>query len=273
MPWELTGNEGTDPSRNFLGTTDNAPLIIRTGNGERLRIRRTGEVGIGTTNPDQKLTLGSGNIRLPNAKAGADGNLYFGGITDAGETGLRLFGGQITDPAQGTLRAGFIDVVTTDSNDGLRFRVDGRIGDTERMRITASGNVGIGTPNPDQRLTIGSGNIRLPNAKGGADGNLYFGGITLNKENGLRLSGGNVAGQLPSGYIDVRTDNDKGGLIIRVDKDKGEAERMRITAGGNVGIGTQNPTDMLTVEGVIFSRKGGIRFPDGTIQITAYIPK
>ncbi len=42
-----------------------------------------------------------------------------------------------------------------------------------------------------------------------------------------------------------------------------------IGAAGNVGIGTNEPSSPLTVEGIIESTSGGIRFPDGTVQITA----
>jgi len=38
---------------------------------------------------------------------------------------------------------------------------------------------------------------------------------------------------------------------------------------GNVGIGTMNPGQKLTVVGTIESTSGGIKFPDGTIQTTA----
>jgi hypothetical protein len=48
--------------------------------------------------------------------------------------------------------------------------------------------------------------------------------------------------------------------------------RLWVTAAGNVGIGTINPTEKLTVAGVIYSTTGGIKFPDGTIQTTAAAP-
>ena len=38
---------------------------------------------------------------------------------------------------------------------------------------------------------------------------------------------------------------------------------------GNVGIGTTTPTSLLTVEGMIETTLGGIKFPDGTVQTTA----
>jgi len=39
--------------------------------------------------------------------------------------------------------------------------------------------------------------------------------------------------------------------------------------GGNVGIGTTNPNQLLSVNGIIESMSGGFQFPDGTTQITA----
>lgn len=44
MSWELTGNAGIDPTTNFLGTTDNNPLIIRTNSQERLRVAEGGNI-------------------------------------------------------------------------------------------------------------------------------------------------------------------------------------------------------------------------------------
>jgi len=70
---------------------------------------------------------------MPNANRGTDGNLYFGGQTDNGQTGLRLFGGNVNS---GQFFGGFIDVRTTNNNDGLHFRVDTNNGGTERMLIT-----------------------------------------------------------------------------------------------------------------------------------------
>jgi hypothetical protein len=116
-----------------------------------LTVQQDGAVGLGTTQPTQRLTIGSGNIELPNPDRGYSGNLYFGGITDAGQTGLRLFGGLVN----GAIPAGFIDVRTTDPTDGLRIRVDTGDGGTERMRITAGGNVVV---NGD--LTAG-GNVEV----------------------------------------------------------------------------------------------------------------
>lgn len=36
--WSLTGNSGTDPATNFIGTTDNKDLVFKTNNAERFKI-------------------------------------------------------------------------------------------------------------------------------------------------------------------------------------------------------------------------------------------
>ena len=36
--WSTTGNAGTSPVTNFLGTTDNQDLVLKTNSGEKMRI-------------------------------------------------------------------------------------------------------------------------------------------------------------------------------------------------------------------------------------------
>lgn len=67
--WSLTGNTGTNPSVNFIGTLDGQPLVVRTNNAERLRVDATGNVGIGTNNPTAKLNV-DGTVKLQNLAAG-----------------------------------------------------------------------------------------------------------------------------------------------------------------------------------------------------------
>tara|TARA_R110000850_G_scaffold182360_1_gene307832 strand:- start:94797 stop:97034 length:2238 start_codon:yes stop_codon:yes gene_type:complete len=47
--WSLLGNAGTNPSQNFIGTTDATDFVLRTNNSERLRASAAGMLGIATT--------------------------------------------------------------------------------------------------------------------------------------------------------------------------------------------------------------------------------
>ena len=57
--WSLTGNAGTAPATNFLGTTDLQDFVIRTNNTERMRLKNTGEVGLNIVNPRGALDINS----------------------------------------------------------------------------------------------------------------------------------------------------------------------------------------------------------------------
>jgi hypothetical protein len=44
--WTMTGNAGSNPSTQFVGTTDNRDLVFKTNNSEGLRIKANGELKI-----------------------------------------------------------------------------------------------------------------------------------------------------------------------------------------------------------------------------------
>jgi hypothetical protein len=67
LAWSPTGNAGTSPTTNFVGTTDAQDLAFRTNSTERLRILSTGEVRAaawGFTGNTTKITGSSGDIGL-----------------------------------------------------------------------------------------------------------------------------------------------------------------------------------------------------------------
>jgi len=97
---------------------------------------------------------------------------------------------------------------------------------TERMRIDSNGNVGIGTSSPSTALEV-DGIIASINSGQGTDQ--------------LQLQGYGS-----TGYINM---NGSGSLIFRMGS--GYSEKMRITGGGNVGIGTTSPSQKLDVNGTI----------------------
>jgi hypothetical protein len=111
-------------------------------------------------------------------------------------------------------------------------------GTTEQMRISSSGKVGIGTTDPQTDLHVhGSvGAIRMTNPTTGITNGLQLGFIT---DNSVDAAVWNSAG---GGYLKFGT---------------ASYERMRITSDGKVGIGTENPTGILHVD-------GGVSYGDGT---------
>ena len=55
--WTTTGNSGTNPATDFIGTTDAVDLVIRTNNAEAMRVSSAGDVGVGTPTPSATLDV------------------------------------------------------------------------------------------------------------------------------------------------------------------------------------------------------------------------
>ena len=119
---------------------------IRTNGSERMRIDSSGNVGIGTSSPDA-------NLEVENTSGAASLNVR--GLTDTiirarqtGDTGFGYFSfGRSNDIFVGGL-------VYDHNDDNMRFNSN----NAEAMRIDSSGNVGIGTTGPTEKLHV-SGNI------------------------------------------------------------------------------------------------------------------
>lgn len=64
--WLLKGNNGIDANKHFIGTINPVDWVIKTNNSERMRVRSTGFVGIGISNPATLFSVGRGgsNFRV-----------------------------------------------------------------------------------------------------------------------------------------------------------------------------------------------------------------
>lgn len=63
--WNITGNSGTDPSINFIGTTDFNDLVFKANNNESLRIKSNiDKIGLYNSNPDYNLDINTENFAI-----------------------------------------------------------------------------------------------------------------------------------------------------------------------------------------------------------------
>lgn len=219
--WLLNGNAGTDPNHNFLGTTDNKALVIRTNHAEAVRIDTSHNVGIGTTTPKAKLDV--------------EGLLFTQRLGVGTTTPRNPLGVRGTGPAQELLS--FEEPTGTtkwhinqnfNGNSGLNFAETG-VADG-RLFIQAGGNVGIGTTNPSAKLNVdpgGPGGITIGNPSTGQGGFTSL-LLDISAERG--------------GFATIQAIQSSGTLYGNIGIN---------ASGGNVGIGTNTPQVKLDVVGDI----------------------
>jgi hypothetical protein len=153
--WHIDGNAGINPGAHFVGTTDNAALVLRTNNIPRLWINGSeplyasgsGHVGIGfgLNSPEALLHIHNYDNGpaittdlIVSHQGARDG---YGGTAIS----LRVLGNEMSSIQ-----------TQNDANDGgsLRFHTRNFANVSERMRIRSSGQVGIGTAQPESALTV-----------------------------------------------------------------------------------------------------------------------
>ena len=255
----------------FIYNRDGGQLSFGTNNvSNNLVIANTGNVGIGTTSPGVPLDVtgiirtttsfvgnasivnqitaatSSGSIKFKN-NSGADRAI----ITDAGNVGIGT-----TGPDKKLEVSGDIKISGGDYN-GLFFEnasgttktllyqhasydalvIKDIVNNADRVTFKNNGNVGIGTTSPSEKLDI-EGNVRV------------------GQNNGFYINNQNVGIKRDSNDLVL---GGFGNVIIKSSSTTvvNQAERMRITSAGNVGIGTTSPDYKLDVEGDISLVGGG----------------
>ncbi|MGN6420026.1 MAG: hypothetical protein ACTHMC_21145 [Pseudobacter sp.] len=204
---------------------------------EVARITSTGRLGIGTIAPATLLDV-NGTVTVNNSIVGDVSHAY---VLLSNAAGAKLNWG--TGTTQSAVVCG--GPVTFQTNN------------LERMRVNTNGNVGIGTSGPLAKFHV-IGSVRLEsltndNTKtyvisSDADGNLFKReASTLGGSSGSSWS---LTGSSISGTDKFGTTNNAALPIIT-----NGIERMRITASGRVGIGTDNPQSELAVNGDIYAKK------------------
>lgn len=98
--WTLLGNAGTNPSTNFIGTTDNVDFVTKTNNIERMRIAANGTGNFGGTGIGYSSvashnmfnyrfdTAGISYLQIENQTNGGMPALFFGGVPNTVHGGI-----------------------------------------------------------------------------------------------------------------------------------------------------------------------------------------
>jgi hypothetical protein len=220
----------TVPAYSFLGDQDTGTyrsaaneFSIATNATQRVVVNSSGNVGIGTSSPVDKLDVSGGAIRLDNNSA-----LVWGA-------------------------SGYANYISGNlSTNSVKIATNG----TERMSITSAGYVGIGTSAPNSTLSVqGAGQTTsaivtsssMPGTIGVGDT-----GATGGNGGGLVFSANSEAWKFAAikGLVTSGSGNSTGDLAFstrRLTSDAALTEAMRITSAGYVGIGTSSPPAPLSI--------------------------
>lgn len=319
--YQILATTGTtsNPGIAFVGDTNTGiyssgadTIGLVTGGSEKVTINSTGNVGIGTTSPGAKLDvvggINSSTANNFNITSGPYNAVFYNNSTSSTDyNAIRIYqgasgsavgyfgtGGSATGNV--SFRNTFV-VGTQNSNDFVLNTTD-----TERVRITSGGNVGIGTTNPVAKLQV-AGNVSgssftssISNAVGFLGTSSWAQNVvsasfatTAQTANALNASNTYTIAGLTSAYVDVNGSSAPttgiyrpstktlglsadGTLIFKISNVSAPATSSIETGNflvqsGNVGIGTTNATDKLTVYGALASYKTGA----DTIQTQVYL--
>ena len=187
----------------------------------KLTILPSGNVGIGTQTPIAILQVGNaGRLRIANTSS--DYTILGTADTDDSTNTKIELSGNTRDGSGSGGRNGSISYVATNTQGYHQFMTNTT---NERMRITSSGNVGIGTTNPEQLLTLYGNNtiLKIKNNNSGGSGS----GVAINLENGEQ------------GEWDISNSNNSLAFDYKSAAAAQTSNRLIIDGvSGNLGIGT-----------------------------------
>lgn len=252
--WSRTGNTGTTPGTDFIGTTDNTAFTLYTNNAERLRINANGNFGVGTNNPSALLSVG---LTSQFQVAGTGAISAATGITSSGNI---IFSSLPANQFVRTIASGQLSTFTF----GQDLSVLGN-GDATVIGIRGR-NVSTAAPTNGQVLqwnntatqwepttpTSGSGGSTLDESydKGGAGA-----GRAMTVDAGaVQLTGSNAADET----IEITTTGNGGlallentgtGNSLTVNDEASDTTPFTIDDEGNIGVKSSAPSASLDVAG------------------------
>jgi hypothetical protein len=272
----------------WLPVTLSNNIIIADGAGNRrINVDNTGNVGIWVPNPNTRFQINSTTTTAwwtvdTNSTTTVTTSSDLSSVISIWDT-INICNTAATICDYRRVTAITATTITTDTalsfTDTLRTLTYSKF----RFNITNAGNVGIGTTSPSSKFQIIewgnqfstelwlSWDIRSRYIPDPA--NKYRFWLTENtgvfwmsiwNASWIMLSGGDTS------YRNVIASVlDDFAIYTWGTTNANAIERLRITAGGNVGIGTNSPWQKLTVAWTIETTSGWVKFPDSTIQTTA----
>ena len=220
-------------------------ISFETAGSERLRINSDGKVGLGTTGSDYALSIRE-----------ADNNNKFLMLQ-------RNSGQEILQIREDGDNHAIID--GSHASGELHFYTAG----VEKARITSDGKVGIGTINPQGQLHISSGTsgdceliIEADTDNNDEDDNPR---IVFKQDGGLEES----AVGMDNNTLILANSVSSGGIVFKTGTTTGytnATERLRIGSDGKVGIGTDNPSSLLTLD---HATNPSIQFKDSGTKVAS----
>jgi hypothetical protein len=243
----------------YVGTTSAIyNLVFGIDSVEKARIDTAGNLGINTTSPNAKLHVSAsasttagifqGVVGIGLTPTSAVPRLQiYGTSTSNAESRLAIYtsntGTAYNNGLQLAVASDSVTSLINCSNTALYFGTNS----TERMRITSTGDVGIGTSNPAALLNAyRNSNTTAPI---GYFQEVYGSPAKTNVvlvERLNNLSNTNVSAS--SAGVRIRDHSNNYALSV---EDHSGNSYMVIKGGGNVGIGTSNPKNKLHVSGLM----------------------
>ena len=222
----------------YVGMITNHPLIFVVNDAEKVRIDTAGNVGIGVSAPNTKLTVWTPSTTGLQTALRLNNPFGFDNVN----TGTKIVFSQDRTAAEdipmGEMGVGQ-EYGATSQAGYMFFSTQLNTSMGEKMRITSDGYVGIGTSSPKQKLHI-VGEISLRESDG-YYWNAYY-------SSGFKYIGTGYAGYTivdSTGAYTINTTNSSG----TADAVASMVTRLYISSSGNVGIGTTSPSSLLTISG------------------------